>query len=109
MGQSWRRALRALVREGKVSIVFGDRHPNAHIKAFPSEPVAEQLSKLDSNAFEPQHVCAYPTEAHMVTVIGPTDYADRPFTRRWALGTPQLDFESFDLSVLEYYRNPRYS
>src|SRR5207244_3708456 len=102
-GSAWMRALRALVREGRVSVVFGDRHPNAHVKALESEPSDEQLAKLQFEELQLQHVCAYPTEAHMATVIGPTDLQDRPFTRRLALGEPQLAFASFDLSVLEYY------
>jgi glutaredoxin 3 len=37
-------------------------------------------------------------------------YADRPYTRELALGEAQLDLRSFDLQVLEAYRNdPRYT
>jgi hypothetical protein len=107
--QNWLRTLRALVREGRVSVVFGDIHPNAHIKALPSESTEKQLEKLRADGLDLFHVCAYPTEVQLSKVVGPGEYADRPFTRRLALGAPQLAYESFDLSILEYYRNdPRY-
>ena len=36
-------------------------------------------------------------------------YENKPYILAMALGTPQLDFRAFDLSVLEFYRNdPRY-
>jgi hypothetical protein len=41
-----------LISEGKVSLVYGDYHPNPHIKALPSEPIAEQLGKLDTDKFD---------------------------------------------------------
>jgi hypothetical protein len=99
------RAARALVRCGEISVIFGDIHPNAHIRALPDEPIVSQLAKLapDSSA------CLYPTEATLAKVIPRDLHADRPFTRRLALGEPQLAFAAFDLTVLETYRNdPRY-
>lgn len=99
------RAVRALVRRGEISAIFGDIHPNAHIRALPDEPIASQLAKLaaDSNA------CLYPTEATLAKVVPADFHAERPFTRRLALGEPQLAYAAFDLAVLESYRNdPRY-
>jgi len=50
-----------------------------------------------------------PTEATLARVVPSDLHADRPFTRRLALGEPQLAFAAFDLAVLETYRNdPRY-
>ena len=37
----------SLVRDGSVSINFGDRHPNAHVKAFAPESPDQQLAKLE--------------------------------------------------------------
>jgi hypothetical protein len=102
---SLRRAVRALIRRGAVAVIFGDIHPNAYIRAFPDEPIEAQLTKLGDGP----HPCLYPTEATLAAVVPPNLYIDRPFTRRLALGEPQLAYAAFDLAVLEPYRNdPRY-
>jgi len=98
----------SMVEEDKASLTFGDIQPNPHIKAFPEEPKEKQVQKLRTSNLE--NICAYPSASHLIFKVDPLDYEDRPFTRRLALGEPQLSFESFDLSVLEFYRNdPRYS
>ena len=43
-----RQQLAVLIKSGKASVNFGDRHPNAHILAFAPETAEEQLQKLDS-------------------------------------------------------------
>lgn len=97
----------SLIRENKISLNFGDIHPNPHIKAFPEEPQERQIEKLQDSDLE--YVCAYPSSSHLKEVVDPSKYQDRPFTLRLTLGEPQLSFEAFDLSVLEFYRNdPRY-
>lgn len=102
---SARRAVLTLIRRGAISAIFGDIHPNAHIRAFADEPIESQLTKFASATF----ACLYPTEATLSSVISSDTYADRPFTRRLALGEPQLAYSAFDLTVLELYRNdPRY-
>lgn len=102
-----RKLLGDLVADGRGTIVFGDLHPNPHIRAFADEPLASQLKKLESAPLE--NACFYPSAGYLATVIRDTDYQDRPFTRELALGAGQLEFRSFDLSVLECYRNdPRY-
>jgi hypothetical protein len=102
-----RSCLSQLISDGLVSVVFGDYHPNPHIKALPPEPEAEQREKLDTPRF--QRACAYPTAKHLTTVVDPAAFSDRPFNLSLALGEPQLTYKSFDLSILEIYRNdPRY-
>jgi len=97
----------SLVSDGRGTIVFGDLHPNPHIRAFADEAQDAQLQKLEAASLE--HACLYPSSRHLATVVSDTDYQDRPFTRELALGSGQLEFRSFDLSVLEIYRNdPRY-
>ena len=104
---SVRKLLTALVADGRGTVVFGDFHPNPHIRAFTDEPAASQLEKLESTPLE--HACLYPTAKHLASVVSETDYQDQPFTRELALGVGQLKFHSFDLAVLEIYRNdPRY-
>ncbi len=102
-----RRELEELLREGRVSINFGDRHPNPHVKALDPEPVEDQLRKLGALGLE--GACAYPSAAHLAAVVDRTRYQDRPFTLRLYLGEPELRPYFFHLSILEIYRNdPRY-
>jgi hypothetical protein len=98
----------SLIRDDKISLTFGDIQPNPHIKAFEEEPKEKQIDRLQGSNLE--HVCSYPSCTHLREIVDPSKYQDRPFTLRLALGEPQLSFESFDLSELEFYRNdPRYS
>ena len=102
-----RNILRSLVETNKISLVFGDIHPNPHIKALPDEPVSDQLHKLDTQLSV--HTCAYPTQPHLAGVVDAGSYGGRPYELELALGEAQLAFRAFDLSVLEVYRNdPRY-
>ncbi len=102
-----RRVLADLVEAGKISLNFGDQHPNPHIKALPADEEKKQVEKLFAKDLT--HVCAYPTSSHLSTVVDAANLKDRPFTLRLTLGEPQLSYFAFDLSVLEYYRNdPRY-
>ena len=97
----------SLIRKNKISLNFGDTHPNPHIKAFKEEPKEKQIEKLQRSNLE--SVCAYPSTSHLKEAVDPSKYQDRPFTLRLVLGEPQLSFQAFALTVLEFYRNdPRY-
>lgn len=97
----------SLVSDGRGTIVFGDLHPIPHIRVYADEAPDAQLQKLEAASLE--QACLYPSSRHLATTVSDTDYQDRPFTRELALGAGQLEFRSFDLSVLEIYRNdPRY-
>lgn len=99
--------LRKFIQNGTGTLVFGDRHPNPHIRAFADEPAQQQLEKLKNHSLD--YVCLYPTAKHLAKVVDPSVYAGKPYTLDLALGTGQLDFRVFDLSILEVYRNdPRY-
>jgi len=99
--------LTELIKEKKISLNFGDIHPNPYIKAFPPHPVEEQIKKLEDCNIT--HICAYPELEHLKNCIDEKDYYDKPFTKKFALGEHQFQYYSFDLSVLEFYRNdPRY-
>lgn len=100
--------LSGLVTDGLVAIVFGDRHPNPHIRALPDNlSPEEQIAKIGN--FNPAHACTYPLPAHLHQRVDRARYAGQPFTLRLALGEPQLVHRAFELSVLENYRNdPRY-
>lgn len=96
-----------LIEEELISIVYGDLHPNPHIKALPDRPKSEQIAKLETANMG--HACVYPLRRHLEDVVEESQYEGKPFTFMLALGTPQLAFKPFDLSVLEHYRNdPRY-
>jgi hypothetical protein len=100
--------LTPLVEAELISLNFGVYHPNPHIKAFPPEPVANQLQRLAEDDLH--HATTYPESAHLEGVVDRDAYAGRPFTLRLALGAPELlPACFFELSVLESYRNdPRY-
>jgi hypothetical protein len=101
--------LRTLLQEGKITLEFGDRHPNPHVKALPEDPPDKQEEKLAKAVLRSGAICVYPSPAHLRTVVPAADYQGRPFTFRLALGEPQLTHVSFNLQVLEFYRNdPRY-
>ncbi len=99
--------LTALIRRKLISVIFGDIHPNPHIRAFHDEPEESQIAKL--NTPKVNSACAYPLSKHLAKVVDRQPYEGRPYTLSIALGTPQLEFRAFGISVLEYYRNdPRY-
>ena len=101
------RVLTQLVQENRVSLTFGKRHPNRNIKAFEPESTEVQLSKLST--YGAQSACVYPTPNRLLEVVDQDSYAGQPFLLSLALGTPQLTLLSFDLTVLERYRNdPRF-
>jgi hypothetical protein len=96
-----------LLLKESISLVYGDYHPNPHIKALPSESVEEQIKKMHSPLF--QNACAYPAANHLKTIVDKNAFKAIPFELCLALGEPQLSHKAFDLSVLEFYRNdPRY-
>lgn len=98
----------SLIQQDKISLVFGDNHPNPYVKAFWDEPQETQIQKL--NTLNLEHTCVYPSAKYLKKVVRPSKYKGKPFTLLLALGEPQLSFKVFDLSVLESYRNdPRYS
>jgi len=97
----------SLIKLGKIDLRFGDFHPNQHIQGMLEYPKNELL-KIAS--FEKVlSSCIYPTKKHLRRIVDKKQYEGRPFTLKLALGYYHLDFEPFDLSVLEVYRNdPRY-
>lgn len=97
--------LTELATEGHVIFEFGDQHPNPYVHAFPTRPIETLLGILASRDIEADLICVYPTPAVLEETLEADCYVDRPFTRRLALGEPQLAFETFDPGLLEFYRN----
>jgi hypothetical protein len=99
--------IKKLILSGHISIVFGDLHPNPHIRALPEHPPAKQIELLNSEYAD--NACVYPLPEHLATVANRAEHSDTPYTLALMLGEPQLTYRSFDLAVLEAYRNdPRY-
>jgi hypothetical protein len=99
--------LQTLITEGLVSLNFGDRHPNRHIKALPALLADEQIRKMRESGI--RAACVYPEEPLLREVVDRDQYAGKPYTLTLALGGAQLEHRGFDLSVLERYRNdPRF-
>ncbi len=103
------RVIAELIEEEQIEIIYGDYHPNPHIKAFSGLDKAEQISQLKNTKLL-NYACLYPhAYALKILPVISENYADRPYTKELALGSGQLDFRAFDLAVLEIYRNdPRY-
>jgi hypothetical protein len=97
-----------LIETEMVGILDTSSDVNPAIIRIGFEPKEEQLKKLDKHPLD--HVYVYPRPTHLASVVDPAKYSNRPYVLDIALGQPQLSFRSFDLSVLEFYRNdPRYT
>lgn len=111
IGQSWqdlRAELSELVSQDLVGILYSDVEINTHIVRLGFEAKEVQIDKLKTE--ELFHTCIYPLEKYLSTVVDRNDYQGQPYRLELALGSPQLAFRSFDLNILEQYRNdPRYS
>jgi hypothetical protein len=100
--------LRALIQDEQIEVWFGNVHPNPHIKAFSWVTKEQQIEFLDSLGLS-DHCCVYPSRIVLADDPRVANYLDRPYTLELARGAGQLDHRTFDLSVLEFYRNdPRY-
>lgn len=98
--------LRELLIAKKVTIL-GLHDDNPHILRHGIPDIETQTSSLDT--LREDQVCVYPCVALLRDRVPDSLYSDEPYRRALALGAPQLSFRSFDLAVLEHYRNdPRY-
>lgn len=101
------KGLSQLITEEKVCVLYSDWDENTHIRRVRQEAIDVQISKLGTKDL--YHTCIYPLAKHLEKVIDRSQYKDKPYTLDLAMGSPQLDFRAFDLSILEHYRNdPRY-
>lgn len=111
-GCSWselEQALTNLVEAGTAHVHWGDVDVNPHINRRGFAPKAAQLEHLKTLDAAQYYTCLYPSEKVLKAALPAGAYADRPYTRELALGAAQLGYRSFELQVLETYRNdPRY-
>ncbi len=100
--------LERLVKAEDVDLLFGNFHPNPHIKAFSHITHEQQLDLLKKLGLT-DSVCVYPGKKHLAKLPLDARFEGRPFDLELARGYGQLEHRAFDLSVLEHYRNdPRY-
>ena len=102
-----------LVERGKVDALWAGPDVNPAIKRFVVPDREAQLAHLRGlraiRDMEGSHTFMYPSSTHLQDVVDRSRYAEKPYTLALALGERQLAHRSFDLSVLEFYRNdPRY-
>lgn len=103
-------AFKASVRNGIEDEILTARvDGNPHIRGFSKIPKDKVLEAFDKSEY-PGHICLYPHEKRLANSKRISDYSQSPYEMELAKGAGQLDYRTFDLSVLEYYRNdPRYS
>lgn len=99
----------AEIRVGVETNVLTIEHAgNPHIKPFAGVKKEEMLGFLQESKGE-RLFCMYPHPEKLKSAAAANNYRDRPFAYELAKGAGQLDFRTFELSTLEFYRNdPRY-
>ncbi|HDI1214866.1 TPA: hypothetical protein PKO72_003644 [Aeromonas hydrophila] len=104
--EEFRSTIRRAIEQEILTATF---HGNTHIRAFSSFTKEKILEWFDTEEY-PSHICLYPHSEKLKTTDRLEAYKNSPYELELAKGAGQLDFRTFDLSVLEYYRNdPRYS
>ena len=110
IGKEWskiRLLLQELIKSDSIRIIDEKTDVNPNIIRTGFEPLEDQLEK--ANTDNPGYMCLYPTKSILKKTVDPSDYGSEPYKLRLALGEPKLSYVSFDLTVLEFYRNdPRY-
>lgn len=102
-----REAVIECVKRGRISCAFASVSVNPHIKRLRDLPIDDQIKLLESEP--PEGVCLYPCPYLVRKLRDVDEYNDRPFTKKLMLAAAQLDWEGFDLGVLERYQNdPRH-
>lgn len=99
--------LERLLTSEEIAIAFYRFQDNPHILRLLPPDIQRQRELLRSEP--PSQFCVYPTAKVLAHRQDLAAFADKPFTKRLALGEPQLTPVFFELSALEpYYRDPRY-
>lgn len=97
-------AIQGLIMDQSLVLMHRDFDVNVHILRVGIPKIEYQLEK----AKEFSKACLYPAPSSLKERAKDL-YANEPYKKELALGNPQLSYKSFDLSILEVYRNdPRY-
>lgn len=99
--------LTKLISDDLIGLLYSDVEINTHVFRVRFEEKGNQIKKLSTQDL--YHTCIYPLRKHLEQVVNRSNYQGRPYLLELALGSPQLAFRSFNLTILEQYRNdPRY-
>jgi len=115
--------LKELTKEGLVS---NQKTINPHIIALGHYDKNYQLSVLEEAkhnetkkiksfgeiniTFDSHLICVYPSEKHLRETRNTSSFSQKPYSKRLALGEPQLKPAFFEIEVLDnYFKDPRYS
>ncbi|WP_233900480.1 hypothetical protein [Tenacibaculum piscium] len=115
--------LKELTKEGLVS---NQKTINPHIIALGHFEESYQLSVLEDAknnktekiqsfgniniTFDSHLICVYPSEKHLKETRDTSSFSQKPYSKRLALGEPQLKAAFFEIEVLDnYFKDPRYS
>ncbi|MGD1927971.1 MAG: hypothetical protein ACFB12_03590 [Leptolyngbyaceae cyanobacterium] len=105
-GEAFKATVRQAIEDEVLTACF---EGNPHIRGFSKIPKDKVLEGFDVAEY-PGHICLYPHEKKLASSERLTLYSEAPYAMELARGSGQLDFRTFNLSILEYYRNdPRYS
>ncbi len=90
-----------------IDCVFSKRDINMHIRRLPVLAISDQIT--EARREDLREFSIYPTGKAVESVYDTSKWNDRPFSKKLLIGKSQLDFESFDMAVLERYTaDPRY-
>lgn len=102
--------LKELYSDNLIDIVSSNYTANPYIKQFSNLNRARLLEEFDE-VKKLKACCFYPS-VHLMSIVEKNifkQYDKKPYSEILAQGYGQLDFQSFDISILEFYRNdPRY-
>jgi hypothetical protein len=99
--------VRELIEGDSAGMLYSELETNTHILRTGFPPREVQIAKLETD--ELFHTCLYPRPKYLATFVDRSQYEREPYRLCLALGEPQLAYRSFDLGILENYRNdPRY-
>jgi hypothetical protein len=99
--------LKPLIETQRITVRCDVVDLNPFIKRMPDLSPDSEVARL--NEWQGGILISYPTQKELETKVRREDFVGRPFSLEMALGAAWLDFRTFDLGVLEQYRNdPRY-
>jgi hypothetical protein len=93
--------VQGMVLSGQVNCAFYSLSGNPHIKRLPDPPIDIQISLLKEEEY---NICICPTKQIIDRYLDANQYEAQPFTKEIFFGAAQIDWVSFDLSVLERYK-----
>lgn len=96
-----------LINDDLVGLISPAEDMNTHIIRTGFKSKESQISNL--NNLDEYHTCFYPLKKQLRSIVNPSSYNGKPYKLSLAYGSAQLEYRTFDISILEIYRNdPRY-